>query len=136
MGLTAASGQPTWAVVFSARRPSEIHSQQRSTAHDQGEQEAAEGDFADEGQGKEVTQATKEREDEMTKTYEKGVGGSDATKLPVGKPTGITSATEFNDSALENAVDVTQDMGPTAPRVQRGTFPPATGPGRDYTSKG
>jgi hypothetical protein len=70
----------------------------------------------------------------MTKTYAKGVGGFDATKLPTGKPTGITSATEFNSSALENAADVTQDMGPTAPRVQRGTFPPATGPGRDVSN--
>jgi hypothetical protein len=70
----------------------------------------------------------------MTKIYEKGVGGSDATKLPTGdRPTGHAGVRNPRAS-LENAIDVTQDMGPTSPRVQRGTFPPATGPGRDRSN--
>jgi hypothetical protein len=49
----------------------------------------------------------------MTKIYEKGVGGSDATKLTT------------------NTSEAPADMNLTAPRVQRGTVPPASGPGRD-----
>jgi hypothetical protein len=49
----------------------------------------------------------------MTKTYEKGVGGADATKV-------VTSASE-----------APAEMNLTAPRVKRGTHPPAKGPHRD-----
>jgi hypothetical protein len=71
----------------------------------------------------------------MTKQYAKGIGGVDAEGLPTSGPTDIQDARSPR-ATLESATDVTGDMGPTAPRVQRGTHPPATGPGRDSTSKG
>jgi hypothetical protein len=52
----------------------------------------------------------------MTKTYEKGVGGADATKV------------------VTNTSEAPADMNLTAPRVKRGTVPPATGPGRDRSN--
>jgi hypothetical protein len=52
----------------------------------------------------------------MTKTYEKGVGGSDATKV------------------VTNTSEAPADMNLTAPRVKRGTVPPPAGPGRDVSN--
>jgi hypothetical protein len=66
----------------------------------------------------------------MTKTYKKGVGGFDTTGFPTGdRPTEIQSVRNPSAS-LETATDVTRDMGPAAPRVKRGTRPPAIGPHR------
>jgi hypothetical protein len=49
----------------------------------------------------------------MTKTYEKGVGGADATKV-------VTIASE-----------PPAEMNLSGPRVKRGTHPTAKGPHRD-----
>jgi hypothetical protein len=61
-------------------------------------------------------------------------GHVDTTGFPAGdKPTEIASVRNPRAS-LENATDVSRDMGPAAPRVQRGTHPPARGPGRDRSN--
>jgi hypothetical protein len=57
----------------------------------------------------------------------KNPGKRNASKLPTGKPTGVTSSTKFNSSALENASDLSRELG--APNdahshpVNRGVHP-------------
>jgi hypothetical protein len=66
----------------------------------------------------------------MTRIYRKGVGGTDAQKLPQGKPTGIVSSTKFSSAALENASDATNVFGAQKENPKRGLRLPKIGPHR------